>query len=184
VRAAEAVEVAADRVRAAVCRWRGCRIGSKPRFGPRTRIDRPGCVTIGSRVQLESDVWLKVVEDGARVAIGDFTFLGRGVEIDASLEVQIGQHVLLAPGVFITDHDHGIAPGTPVALQGCSSQPVVIEDEVWLGVRVVVLPGVRIGRGTVVGAGAVVTKDLPPDSIAVGVPARVIRRRAEPRAGR
>jgi maltose O-acetyltransferase len=65
-------------------------------------------------------------------------------------------------------------------LQGYKdSQPVVIEDDVWLGARVIILPGIRVGHGAVIGAGAIVTKDVPPFAICVGNPARVIRYRNE-----
>ncbi len=172
-----ALEVALDRARAAGHRLRGCALGARARVGARVRIDLPACVRAGSHVQLESDVWLKLTSARATVAIGGFTFLGRGVEIDASDSVTIGSHVLLAPGVFVTDHAHRIAAGTLIDAQGCTSAPVVIEDDVWLGTRAIVLPGVRIGRGAVVGAGAVVTADVASDAIVAGVPARVIGQR-------
>ena len=67
-------------------------------------------------------------------------------------------------------------------LQGYAEAiPVVIEDDVWVGARVIVLPGIRIGKGSVIGAGAIVTKDVPPFSICVGNPARIIRSRNDPK---
>lgn len=70
----------------------------------------------------------------------------------------------------------------PMRLQGyAESAPVVIEDDVWLGARVIVLPGIRIGRGAVVGAGAIVTKDVPPYAVCVGNPARIVRYRNDPK---
>ena len=170
-------DIAVGRARAALFRVRGCHIGPKGRIGPRTRIDRPWKVWIGKRSEFESEVWLKLVAEEARITIGDFAFLGRGVEIDVSESVSIGNHVLLAPGVFITDHSHNVAAGTLIDSQGRTSRAVTIEDDVWLGVRSVVLPGVRIGHGAVVGAGAVVTKDVPSGCIVAGVPARILGRR-------
>lgn len=165
---------AAGLLRAMVLRARGARVGAKARIGRGVRVDRPWAVELGPRCEIEEHVWLKVVDDRAAVRVGASSFLGRGVEIDASERVEIGAHVLLAPGVFITDHAHKTDAGQRIDAQGCTSSPVVIEDDVWLGARAVVLPGVRIGRGAVVGAGAVVTRDIPPETIAAGVPARAI----------
>ena len=171
------MEIVLDRARWHFYRLRGCHTGPQGRIGTRARIDCPRRVSLGARTQLESDVWLKITTESARITIGDYVFLGRGVEIDVSESVSIGHHVLLAPGVFITDHTHGIAAGSPIDSQGCPSSAVTIEDDAWLGVRSVVLPGVRIGRGAVVGAGAVVTKDVSPGCIVAGVPARVLGER-------
>jgi acetyltransferase-like isoleucine patch superfamily enzyme len=138
------------------------------------RIDRAWTVTLGLRSTFESDVWIKVVSDTARVHVGDHTFVGRATEIDVSLQVVIGAHVLIAPRVFITDHKHNIAADRLIDSQGCTAAPVTIGDDVWLGTGCVVLPGVTIGAGAAVGAGAVVTRDVAPNSIVVGIPAREI----------
>lgn len=172
-------EVVFGRMRAQFHRMRAGAIGAKCNVAARVRIDRPRRVRIGSRATLEADVWLKVVSDSARLEIGDFSFLGRGTELDVSHSVIVGSHVLIGPGVFLTDHNHNIFRGRRVDEQGCREAPVVLEDDVWLGAKVVVLPGVTIAEGAVVGAGAVVTKSLPAYSIAVGVPARVIGQRPE-----
>jgi acetyltransferase-like isoleucine patch superfamily enzyme len=77
-------------------------------------------------------------------------------------------------------YNHGVAPDKPIRQQPLESKgDIIIEDEAWLGVGVTVLDGVRIGKGAVVGAGSVVTKDIPEGAIAFGVPARVIRMRGE-----
>ena len=106
------------------------------------------------------------------------------MHIGANESVVIGNRVLIASKVFISDHDHGaygkdgqhtdprIAPwDRPIF-----SSPVVIEDDVWIGESVSVLAGVRIGRGAIIGAMSTVTKDIPPYCIAVGSPARVIKK--------
>jgi lipopolysaccharide O-acetyltransferase len=119
----------------------------------------------------------KLVRIGDRVQINDY------VHIAGRFHLEIGNDVLIASKVFITDHNHGKYSGddqcspheTPVErIEGAAS--VIIEDKVWLGEYVVVLPGVRIGKGAVIGAMSVVTKDIPPHTIAVGSPARVIKR--------
>jgi acetyltransferase-like isoleucine patch superfamily enzyme len=121
---------------------------------------------------------------GIVLQFGDNVELNDYVHIAAVERVLIGNNVLIASKVFITDHGHGSYSGEnqsdpevpPTRLQRpLISKPVVIEDNVWLGEYVTILPGVTIGRGTVVGAMSVVTKDIPAGSIAVGSPARVIK---------
>lgn len=171
--------IARARLRALLFQLQGSRVEGKCLFSERVRIDRPWLVSIGRRTQLEADVWLKIVSDQAQVQIGEYTFIGRGTEIDASASVLIGSRVLIAPGVFITDHSHNTAPGQLIDAQGCTAAPVFIEDDVWLGTRCVIMAGVRIGRGAVVGAGAIVTKDVPENAIVAGVPAKILRYRSD-----
>jgi len=107
--------------------------------------------------------------------------IGRGCSIAAFLHiwggggVTIGDRVLIASHASIVSetHDYAAHPMTETAVR----KPVVIEDDVWLGTHCTILPGVTVGRGAVVGAGAVVTKDVEPFSIQVGVPAKCIGRR-------
>jgi lipopolysaccharide O-acetyltransferase len=118
-----------------------------------------------------------LIHIGADVAINDYVHIG------AVESVFIGDRVLIASKVFITDHDHGCYgkgnvhsdPRTSPSERELFSSPVVIEEDVWLGESVSVLAGVRIGKGTIIGALSTVTKDIPPYSIAVGSPARVIK---------
>jgi acetyltransferase-like isoleucine patch superfamily enzyme len=133
---------------------------------------------MGSRVVLEPGVCVKLVEEGATAYLADNVFVGRGVILDISERLTIGEGTLIAPGCFITDHNHGTAPNAPIWMQRCVARPVRIGAGAWLGAGVVVLPGVTIGDGAVVGAGAVVTRDVPPMTIAGGVPARPIRARS------
>lgn len=122
-------------------------------------------------------------EGTARITIGEAVQVNNNVHIAAVSKVTIGNRVLIASGVFIADHNHGSYsggnqsdPSTPPAQRPLSVDPVAIGDDTWLGEHVCVLPGVRIGNGVVVGAGAIVTADLPDYVIAVGSPARVIKR--------
>lgn len=112
------------------------------------------------------------------VAIHDF------VHIAAINHVEIGNNVLMASKIYISDHNHGLYAGStqsdpespPGARIVTADKSVIIEDNVWIGEFVSILPGVTIGRGSVVGANSVVTQDIPPHSIAVGTPARVVKR--------
>ena len=171
------LRMACSRVRALMISARGGRISRKVSIGPRCMVERPGCLVLGSRVVLEHDVYLKVVTDSAHLHIGSRSFVGRGVEIDCQEKISIGEHVLLAPGCFITDHNHDIAADRRIDQQRCVSAPVAIEDDVWIGANAVILPGVKIGQGAVVGAGAVVTSDVDSFTVVGGVPARMIAKR-------
>lgn len=117
------------------------------------------------------------------IVIGDDVQINDYVHIAAISNVYIGNNVLIASKVFITDHNHGDygannnhdSPDIPPILRPLRARPVIIEDNVWVGEFVSILPGVKIGRGSIIGAQSVVTKDIPPNVIAVGVPARVIK---------
>ena len=110
----------------------------------------------------------------AKLTFGNKVFLNQGVRIACTNEVTIGDNALLGDETVILDSDfHGVAGAQT------KSAPVRIERDVWLGTRVIVLRGVTIGEGSVVGAGSVVTRSLPPRSFAAGVPARVIRSLSE-----
>jgi acetyltransferase-like isoleucine patch superfamily enzyme len=171
------LRVAMERLRALCLRLRGAKLGERTRIGARGVFRRPWCLQAGKRTLFEHQVHLKATCDEARIVLGDDVFIGFNSEIDASLEVRIGNGVLIAPNCFITDHDHLHAAGRTIPEQGCVSKAVVIEDDAWLGTQVVVLPGVRIGRGAIVAAGAVVAHDVEAGSIVGGVPARPIGRR-------
>ncbi len=116
------------------------------------------------------------------ITIGDYVFTGFNVHIDAN--VQIGHFVMLASNVAIVGGDHRFdIVGVPIRFTGRDRMEellTVIEDDVWIGHGCIVIAGVRIGRGAVVAAGTVVTKDVPPYAIVGGVPAKLIRYRFTP----
>lgn len=113
----------------------------------------------------------------SRIEIGDRTYIGRNCHIIACDKMRIGKEVVIADSVYITDNLHGYEnPNShilyePLVVRG----PVVIDDQVWLGERVCVMPGVTIGRHSIIGSNSVVTKDIPPYSVAVGAPAKIIK---------
>ncbi|WP_433832483.1 sugar O-acetyltransferase [Actinoplanes sp. CA-015351] len=111
---------------------------------------------------------------GSNVHIGDDFFGNVNLTFVDDVEIRIGDGVMIAPGVTLTTTGHPIHPDLRVDFRRFS-EPIVIEDKVWIGSNVVVLPGVRIGYGSVIGAGSVVSRDIPPMSVAVGVPCRVVR---------
>ena len=108
------------------------------------------------------------------VVIGDHTRIGLHNTIIGPVE--IGSHVNLAQGITVTALNHNFSnTNKRIDEQGVSTNPVTIEDDVWVGANAVILPGVTIGEHCVVAAGAVVTKDVPPHSLVAGVPAKVIK---------
>lgn len=142
-------------------------LGSNFSCGRRLRMDALG----------DSSTTHPLIHIGSDVSIND------DVHIAAIESVSIGDRVLIASKVFITDHNHGTYgsggihsdPRIAPAKRPLSAAPVVIGDDVWLGEFVSVLPGVQIGKGTMIGSMSTVTRDIPPYSIAVGSPARVIK---------
>jgi acetyltransferase-like isoleucine patch superfamily enzyme len=106
------------------------------------------------------------------------TYVNRYTMFDVHERLEVGRDCMIGPHCYFTDSDHGVALGRSVRSQPMHSAAVVLEDEVWLGAHSVVLRGVRIGKGAVIGAGSVVTSDIPANAIAAGAPARVVRMRA------
>jgi carbonic anhydrase/acetyltransferase-like protein (isoleucine patch superfamily) len=156
-------------------RLRGCTsIGSGIMLVGRPRIINHGTIKLGARVLIHSTVVpveLAAVDGGA-IEIGHHSYLNYGVSISSHQLVRIGTHCMFGTYVNILDNDwHTVEDHDKTP----PSKPVIIADNVWLGHHVIVLPGVTIGEGAVVGAGSVVTKDIPARSVAVGNPARVVR---------
>lgn len=111
-----------------------------------------------------------------KIVIGARSYINRNTMLDATESLVVGRDCAIGPGCYLTDHDHGFAPDAlPLALP-MPSAPTRLEDRVWIGANVVVLKGVTIGTGSVIGAGSVVTRNVPAGCVAVGNPARVIRR--------
>lgn len=126
---------------------------------------------MGERVWIEAPLQ---VSYGSNVTFGDDVFVNVGFTLVDDIEVTIGSRVMIAPNVTITVTGHPVHPDLRSGMEQFSA-PVVIEDDVWLGAHVVVLPGVTIGAGSIVGAGSVVTRHVPPGVVVGGVPARVLR---------
>lgn len=101
--------------------------------------------------------------------MGDHCNIGDRAEIHVAERITLGCNVIIAWDCVLMDHDYHCLEGRERV------RPVVIEDDVWIGCRVIILPGVRVGRGAVIGAGSVVTDDVPPATLVAGNPARVIR---------
>ncbi len=150
------------------------RVGKRCRTVGRPRLVNEGTIEIGDDVTLDSDlVPLELVARGGALVIGDRSFINHGTSICATGSVRIGARALIGPFVMIVDtgfHDlHNRAKVPP-------PKPVEIEDDVFIGAKAVILPGVRIGRGAVIGAAAVVHRDVEPFTVVAGNPAVVVKR--------
>ncbi len=135
-----------------------------------------GRLTIGEQTLLEPGCWL-TIDDDARLEIGSGTFLNMGCMVAVQDRVSIGDHTMFANHCFVSDSGHRYDdPDLPVTWQGFESKgPTRIGSNCWFGVGCVVTSGVTVGERCVIGANSVVTRDLPPRSIAAGVPAQVLR---------
>jgi acetyltransferase-like isoleucine patch superfamily enzyme len=137
---------------------------------------REGRLEVGPGALFEPHVWITAPGE-ARVRVGEGSFLNIGVMVAAQELVEIGSHCMFANGCFVTDANHRFDdPDKPVTWQGFTSKgPTRVEDNVWCGANVVITTGVTVGERSVIGANSVVTQDVPPFSIAAGVPAKVLR---------
>ncbi len=168
--------------------WRGefeAYVGAHACIGSRTVISGPA----GARLDVGPHAWIGddcEISVLSRVSIGAHTSLQHRTQVHG--DVRIGAGCVGAAGLYISSgwHEFRRVPALPIRLQdrlkaqkGTSSKPVIVGDDCWLGINVAVMPGVEIGRGCVIGANAVVTRDIPPYSIAAGAPAQIIGQRLD-----
>jgi acetyltransferase-like isoleucine patch superfamily enzyme len=161
--------------RGAFARW--------PLHGNVLEALQEGRMEVGAGALFEPGVWITAPAP-ARVRIGAGTFLNLGVMVAAMELVEIGDHCMFANGCFVTDADHRFDdPDRPITWQGFQSKgPTRVGDNVWCGANVVITSGVTVGKRCVIGANSVVRSDVPPYSIAVGAPARVVKQITYPEA--
>jgi acetyltransferase-like isoleucine patch superfamily enzyme len=139
-------------------------------------------IQIGSGVYIGSGCWLQALPDGdnqtVAISIGNGTSMAGACVISALRSVCLEENVLVARNVYIADHMHKYSePDLPILAQGLDRiKPVHIKRGAWLGQNVVVCPGVTIGAGAVIGANSVVNQDIPDSCVAVGSPARIVKR--------
>jgi acetyltransferase-like isoleucine patch superfamily enzyme len=168
------------RVRAALIGGGFHAFGRGARLHPSVRVTAPERIAVGDGVWVGAGAWLHALGGPSAppaIELGEGCSLAGNCTIAAAQRVVLGREVLIARGVYISDHSHAFAdPAVAVLKQGIDRiAPVEIGDGAWLAENVVICPGVSIGRGAIVGANAVVTRDVPPRTVAVGAPARVIR---------
>ena len=165
--------------------FRRATLGQRVRAWGPLRVANYGQMIIGDRVRLVSEpaVLELVAGRNGRLEIGERSFINYGGSISAHKLVQIGPRCNIGPHVLLMDNNfHRLEPDRRDEMP--PSRPIILEENVFLGARVIVLGGVTIGRDSVVGAGSVVTRDIPPGVIAAGNPAKVIRALEPEKEGR
>jgi acetyltransferase-like isoleucine patch superfamily enzyme len=135
-----------------------------------------GNISVGKRCRLGSEVEL-TTEDFGEIELGSDIRINRGCSLVSYDKIQIDDFAMIGEFVSIRDANHGMEKNTPIRLQDHTAESIHIGRDVWIGRGSCVLPGVSIGQGAVIGANSVVTKDIPAYSIAVGTPAKVIKKR-------
>jgi acetyltransferase-like isoleucine patch superfamily enzyme len=158
-------------------------LGSHVFIGERVMIyqhEGGGPVELGDRVMLFDEIIIELLNGGS-LTIGSDTAIQPRCHFTAGIaSIRIGKGVQIAPQCAFYSYDHGLAPHMLIRDQPLHAKgPIIIEDDAWLGYGVIVLSGVHIGKGAVIGAGSVVTHDIPEGAIAVGAPACVVRTRLQ-----
>jgi acetyltransferase-like isoleucine patch superfamily enzyme len=151
-------------------------VGERVRMRGRPMITNRGRMIIGQRVQLVSTVATLelVTEKKGTLEIGERSLVNFGCSLVATELVRIGPQCQIGPYTMMLDNDyHRVEPER--RLERPPSKPIIVEENVWIGARVIVMSGVTIGKDSCIGAGSVVTSDVPPRTLAAGVPARPIR---------
>jgi acetyltransferase-like isoleucine patch superfamily enzyme len=158
-------------------------IGKNSKIIPPVRFANLGRVQLGNRVIIHSNCWIQTLigpedDGGPLLILGDNVAIGMNATISAAKKIIIDDGVFTARNVYISDHSHAFSDVTrPICDQGITKfSEVRIGAGTWLVQNAAVLPGVTIGKHCVIGANAVVNKDIPDYSVAVGVPAKVIKR--------
>ena len=162
-------------------RYKNVSIGEDCYISPEARIHpRTGKIVLGDKCK----VGINTIIEGNVVAGTNCSFqpgtmiVGYGSVNEPNGLITIGNDVRIANNVVMIARNHNYEdPSIPICKQGCTDKPITIGNDVWIGSRVNITCGVTIGDGCVIGAGSVVTKDIPPYSVAVGVPAKVIKSR-------
>ena len=150
------------------------------RFDGRARLNRIEIAEAGHNVHIGAEVALDngvVLIANGTIEIAAQTYINRYTILDAHQSIEVGPRCMIGPHCYITDSNHGTKAGESVASQPIESQPVRIGEDAWIGAGVKILAGANVGDGAIVGAGSVVTGDIPANTIAAGVPAKIIRER-------
>lgn len=139
-----------------------------------------GAIELGNGVCLYRDVILETGFGGS-LRIGNEASIHPRCQLNAYVtSIEIGDRVMIAPSCGLYSYNHGVAPGQPIVDQPVTSRgSIIVGDDAWIGFGAIVLESVKIGKGAVIGAGSVVTRDIPDGAIAAGNPARVIKMRSD-----
>jgi acetyltransferase-like isoleucine patch superfamily enzyme len=141
---------------------------------------RKGCpIRIGDNVSMEKGVVLSTSDKG-KIKVGSNVYIGEYCVLTSNEEIEIGDNALISPHNDIVDFNHVYQdPTKPVNEQGVIAKKITIQEDAWIGSGSKILMGVTIGKGAIIGAGSVVTKDVPPYHVVVGNPAKTIKVRGQ-----
>jgi len=157
------------------------KLGRRATLGRSRLVRNPGTISIGEYTSIQegwvlADLEPTMTGDGPKIRIGSYCSIQHDFQCNARLSVEIQDYVLMAPRVFITDSDHVVGVEHTTLCREFKSAPVIIEHDCWVGVNAVIVKGVRVGHHSIVGANTVVTRSVPPHSVVVGSPGRVLTR--------
>jgi acetyltransferase-like isoleucine patch superfamily enzyme len=158
----------------------GMNIGAFNRMEGGGRCRRVRQIEIGDLNSFTQGCWLWPEDtdfEGVRIRIGNRNYFNRNLMLDACGLIEIGDDNMFGPDVYITDSNHTFGPGITPARAPMNKGHVRIGNRCWIGAKVAILKDVEIGDGCVIGAGAVVTRSFPPDSLIIGVPAILASRK-------
>jgi acetyltransferase-like isoleucine patch superfamily enzyme len=158
---------------------RGLHSGNSTRIG-KIKCDWPNKINIGSDCEIQDEVDFRLWQpfnDNSYIKIGEKVFIGHACEFVCNSKIIIGNNCLIASKCTLNDTGHEYSRKTNINLQPITSKEIIIEDDVWIGTSCVILQGVTIGQGSVIAAGSVVNKSIPPYEVWAGVPARFIKKR-------
>ena len=145
------------------------------------QINWPHQLSIGQNCTFENNLVFKydsIWRKGPNIIIGDNVFIGRNTEFNISERISIGNDCLIASNCKFIDHDHGFSHvNKPIRIQEPKISPIIIEDNVWIGTSCIILKGVTIGSGSIIGAGSLVNRNVPPNEIWCGSPASQKKKR-------
>ena len=185
-------------------RWRLHSCGRRLLVGTRTKIFFPSFISVGNHVLIGNDVQMNglskegiTLSDGVHlrervsiqatsvldhpgvgVSIGQNTYIGPDSILGAGGGIRIGSDVLIGSGVHVLAENHEFSSREkPIRIQGVTQKGITIGDDCWIGNQAIILDGVTIGKGSVIGAGSIVTTSISEYSVAVGSPARVVKKR-------
>ena len=155
------------------------KIGQNVVFEKGVMVFHPETIELGNNIYIGHQTILKGYYKGEFV-IGDGTWIGQQCFFHSAGNIQIGKNVGIGPGVKILTSEHGEeGVDIPILQSHLEFKRVIIEDDVDIGIGSIILPGITIGKGALIGAGAVVTTDVAPYDVVAGVPARKIRSRLQ-----
>ena len=158
----------------------GLKLGDGGLFG-NISCEWPGSVSIGKECTIQDEVsfWIKnPFSPNNFITVGDRVFIGRRCEFNCNSSIKIGNDCLIASNTIFVDISHGMDPTSNMNIQDCNIADIVLENDVWVGTSCTVLKGVTIGTGSIIGAGSVVNRSIPPFEIWAGSPAKFIKKRA------